>query len=39
MLEYSWKFVGKQIVSNYSVDCLDQLLLDRLVSTLHYLHV
>lgn len=41
MLEYFWNFVGKQIVSNYSVDYLDQLLLDQLeksFSCLHCLH-
>ena len=29
MLECSWNFVGKQIVSNYTVDYIDQLLLDQ----------
>jgi hypothetical protein len=30
MLECSWNFVGEQIVSNFSVDYLDQLLLGQL---------
>lgn len=41
VLQCSWNFVGKQIVSNYSVDYLDQSLLDQLEKSfisLHYPH-
>jgi hypothetical protein len=38
MLECSWNFVGKQIVSNYCVDYIDELLLDQLEKSFRSLH-